>query len=141
MSNQASRHIDENEQIIRAFFERFTAADVAGALSYLADDVVWKAMGNEGGPPMSNEMDKQAIGQLIELVAKTFPRGMRLTPTGWTAQEDRVAVEMESYGEKANGTIYNNFYHFLFIVSRGKIFRIREYNDTLLVKTVFLDDH
>ena len=131
---------DTNKQIVAAFFERFSAGDTSGALELLDDAVVWRAMGREGGLPMSGERDRQAIGALIEDVKAGFPDGMKLTPTGWTADGDRVALEMESYAVKANRTVYNNFYHFLAIVSDGRITAIREYLDTLHVKRVFIDD-
>lgn len=132
---------DANKRIVSQFFERFSAGDTSGALELLDKDVVWRAMGREGGLPLSGERDKQGVAGLIEDVKAGFPSGMRLTPTGWTCDGDRVAIEMESYAEKANGTIYNNFYHFLVIVTDGKITSIREYFDTLHVKQVFLDDN
>ena len=131
---------EKNKQIVGQFFERFSAADVAGALDLVDAAVVWRAMGREGRLPMSGEMDRQAIGGLIENVKAAFPDGMKLTPTGWTAEGDRVAVEIESYAVKTNGTVYNNFYHFMVIVSDGRITAIREYLDTLHVKKVFIDD-
>ena len=132
--------LDQNKQIVGKFFERFSVADVAGTLELLDDAASWRAMGREGGLPMSGEMDKQGIARLIESVKASFPDGMKLTPTGWTAEGDRVALEMESYGMKSSGTVYNNCYHFLVTVSSGKITTIREYLDTLHVKQVFIDD-
>lgn len=131
---------EQNKQIVDNFFEKFSAADVVGALELLDDAVIWRAMGREGGLPMSGEMDKQMIGGLIKNVKSAFPNGMRLTPTGWTAEGDRVALEMESYAVKSNGIVYNNFYHFLVILSNSKITSLREYLDTLHVKQVFIDN-
>ena len=133
--------LDNNKQVVAEFFERFSATDTAGALELLDDAVIWLAMGREGGLPMSGEMDKQGIAALIENVKEAFPDRMKLTPSGWTCEGDRVALEMESYGVKTTGTVYNNFYHFLVVVSGGKITAIREYLDTLHVKQVFIDDH
>ena len=131
---------EQNKQTIRDFFARFAAGDAPGALGLLDDAVVWRAMGREGGLPMSGEMDKEGIGELIGTVQGAFPQGMKLTPTGWTAEGDRVALEMESHGEKANGTIYNNHYHFLVTLCGGKITSLREYMDTYHAKLVFIDD-
>lgn len=131
---------EQHKQIVAEFFQRFSEADVPNALEFLNDSVVWKAMGREGDLPLSGERNKEAIGGLIEDVKAAFPMGIQLTPTGWTCEGNRVAVEMESYAEKPNGTIYNNFYHFLLIVVDGKITLIKEYFDTLHVKEVFLDD-
>ena len=71
---------EKNKQIVGQFFERFSAADVAGALDLVDAAVVWRAMGREGGLPMSGEMDRQVIGGLIENVKAAFPEGMKLTP-------------------------------------------------------------
>ena len=89
---------------------------------------------------MSGEMDKEAIGGLIDTVKQAIPGGMKLTPTGWTAEGDRVALEMESYGEMSNGKVYNNHYHFLVTLSANKITALREYMDTYQVKQVFIDN-
>lgn len=130
---------EENKKILAGFFERFSAADATGALELLDDSVIWHVMGREGELPMSGEMDKEAIGALIVAVKEAIPTGMKLTPTGWTAEGNRVAVEMESYGEMANGKVYNNFYHFLATVSNGRITVLREYMDTHQVKQLFID--
>ena len=132
---------ERNREIVSQFFERFCAADVAGALDLLSDSVIWKAMGREGGLPLSGERGKQGIGELIADVKVAFVEGIKLTPTGWTCEADRVAVEVESYAEKPNGIVYNNLYHFLVIVKDGKIETLKEYFDTLHVKQVFIDDN
>ena len=130
---------EDNQHIVANFFARFSAGDVPGALALLDDAAIWRAMGRAGGLPMSGEMDKQGIGNLITTISNAFPEKMKLTPTGWTAEGDRVALEMESYGEMADGRVYNNFYHFLIIVSEGKITALREYMDTYHVKQIFMD--
>ncbi|MEO1521946.1 MAG: nuclear transport factor 2 family protein [Cyanobacteria bacterium J06633_2] len=131
---------EETKKIVADFFEHFSAADVSSALDVLDDAVVWRVMGREGGLPMSGEMNKEAIGALIGSVKEAIPAGMKLTPTGWTVDGDRVALEMESYGEMSNGKVYNNFYHFLVIVSDGKIVTLREYMDIHQVKQLFIDN-
>jgi ketosteroid isomerase-like protein len=51
-----------------------------------------------------------------------------------------VAVETESYAELNNGRIYNNDYHFLFIVRDGKIHQVKEYLDTIHTNEVFFGE-
>jgi ketosteroid isomerase-like protein len=53
-----------------------------------------------------------------------------------TAEEDRVAVVVESYAEFAEQGIYNNLYHFLFRIVDGRITRIWVYYDTALANRV-----
>lgn len=45
---------------------------------------------------------------------------------------------MESYGENPDGSIYNNEYHMLFVVSDGKVQQVKEYLDTQHTFDVFL---
>jgi uncharacterized protein len=46
-------------------------------------------------------------------------------------------VETESYAKLKNGRVYNNLYHFLFIVRDGKIHQVKEYLDTVHTHEVF----
>ena len=129
----------QNKQTVLDFFERFSAGDATNALTYLGEDVIWQSMGIKGDPPVSGKMDKNGIADLIKMVKTAIPKGLELTPVGWTAEGDRVAAEFISYGELTNGRIYNNPYHFLFQFSEGKIVYIKEYMDTLHVKSIFVD--
>jgi hypothetical protein len=54
-----------------------------------------------------------------------------------TAEDDRVSVEAESYGEITNGKTYENIYHFMFVIRDGKVAAIREYMDTEHVTATF----
>lgn len=131
---------EQNKAIVGQFFERFSAADVPGALELLDDGAVWHVMGREGGLPLSGEMDKRGVGELIRSVKEAIPEGLQLTPTGWTAEGQRVAVEMDSYGALTNGKVYRNRYHFLAIVAEEKITQLKEYMDTYHAKLVFVDE-
>lgn len=130
----------QSKETVQSFFERFSETDVDGALALLDADVFWQAMGLNSNPPVDTRMDRDGIAELIKKMRERMPDGLRLTPTGWTVEGDRVAMEMESYGTKANGTVYNNFYHFLVTLKDGKITAIREYMDTLHLKQVLIDD-
>jgi ketosteroid isomerase-like protein len=61
---------------------------------------------------------------------------MRLGPM--TAEGDRVAAEVESYGENPDGSIYNNQYHFVFVIRDSKLVEVKEYLDTQHTFAVFL---
>ncbi|WP_111707112.1 nuclear transport factor 2 family protein [Lutibacter citreus] len=130
---------EENKQLVREFWESFTAADIEKAFTYLDDNVVWRSMGVEGELPVSGEMDKNGIGELIKNVKVAIPKGLELKMLGFTAEDNRVANEVESYGELTNGKIYKNLYHFFIEISNGKIIKIKEYMDTIHVKKIFVD--
>ncbi|MBK1792070.1 nuclear transport factor 2 family protein [Persicirhabdus sediminis] len=130
----------EAKQIVIDFFQHFCATNVDAALELLSEDVIWRVMGIEAKPPVTGSMDKAAVGQLILTVKQAIPAGLQLTPTGWTIEGDRIAVEMESYGKMTNQKIYNNHYHFLIKLSGDKIHEIKEYMDTYHCKLCFLQD-
>jgi len=69
-----------------------------------------------------------------------FPNGFKVTIKSMTAEEDRVAVEAESYGETPAGKVYNQTYHYLFIVRDGKISVQHEYLDKWHLKERMVDD-
>jgi ketosteroid isomerase-like protein len=50
---------------------------------------------------------------------------------GLTAEEDRVAMEAESWQPNPNGRLYNQLYHYLFRVKDDQIVLYKEYQDTL----------
>lgn len=130
---------EDKKNTIRKFFDGFGSNDVAAALSCLDDSVTWRVMGREGGLPMSGEMDKDGITGLMGVVADNLKNGLKLNYKEWTIDGDRVAVEMESHGEKLDGTPYNNHYHFIVVFADGKIRVLREYGDTYHVWRVFID--
>ncbi len=56
--------------------------------------------------------------------------GLKITPTAWICDGERVAVEADSHMKLQDGREYRNQYHFSIQLRDGKICRIREYMDT-----------
>jgi uncharacterized protein len=48
---------------------------------------------------------------------------------GITAEGDRVAVEVEGRSHTVDGKLYNNFYHFLFVLRGGQVISAMEYTN------------
>ncbi len=128
-----------HKQLVSRFFASFTESDIDGVLSLLDDDVRWRMMGQQGGLPISGEMDKQGIKDLMISVKELMVGQLMMTTKAWTIDDNRVAVEVESLGELKNGKRYNNLYHYLIIVKDGRIETIKEYADTDQVRRVFFD--
>ena len=128
---------DKNKALITEFMTVFSAGDVEGIMSYLADDATWWVAGRM--PGISGTRTKDEFRQLLTGLADTTATGaIRLTPLAFTAEGERVAVETESYSELKNGRIYNNLYHFVFVVRDGKIHAVKEFLDTEHTTAVFL---
>ena len=128
-----------NKQLVSDFFTRFVESDIDGLLSLLHDDVNWRMMGQQGGLPISGEMDKNGIVDLMKSVRELVIDRLNMTTSDWTIENNRVAVEVESLADLKNGKRYNNLYHYLFIISDNKIETIKEYADTDQVRRVFFD--
>jgi ketosteroid isomerase-like protein len=120
--------VEENKKIIAKFLEDLSSGNGAAVLGTLADSATWWVAGNF---PLSGTKTKAQFAELVGSLGSNIEGGLRVTPTGITAEGDRVAVEAESYARMKNGKIYQNNYHFLFIVRDGKIQQVKEYLDTM----------
>lgn len=129
--------LEKNKQIATEFFVRFSANDIAGALDTLADDATWWLPGKPGHVPVAGTLSKEQIAQVFYRMAAQLTNGLTMTVKSLIAEDDRVALEVESYGELTNGRIYNQEYHTLMTVRDGKISTIREYLDTQHVLTIW----
>jgi ketosteroid isomerase-like protein len=130
---------EANKQVVLSFFENFSAGKFDAALALMADTAIWWVAGNPDKFVQAGTKTKAQFAELVQGIGTAMPKGLRVIPKGLTAEGNRVAVEAESYGETANGKIYNNRYHFLFEVRGSKIQAVREYLDTMHAKEVLVD--
>jgi hypothetical protein len=134
----ASDTATANKQLVTEFHEVFSTGDVDRILSYMAPEATWWVAGNI---PLSGTYDVDGMRELFSGVGGGVEGGaIKLTPKAMTAEGERVAVETESYAKLNNGRIYNNDYHFLFIVRDGKIHAVKEYLDTIHTNEVFFGE-
>ena len=135
MTVETTTDIEANKKLVMEFHEVFSTGDVDKILSYMAPTATWWVAGTL---ELSGTYDVDGMRELFSGVASGVKGGaIRLTPNGVTAEGERVAVETESYAELNNGRVYNNLYHFLFIVRDGKIHEVKEYLDTVHTHEVF----
>ncbi|HZP44227.1 MAG TPA: nuclear transport factor 2 family protein [Candidatus Binataceae bacterium] len=120
--------VEDNKKIVLGFFENFASGNAVAAMNALADNATWWVAGNFA---LSGTKTKSQFAELGATLASKIDGALRLTPTGVTAEGDRVAVEAESFAKMKNGKTYQNKYHFLFTVRDGKIQAVKEYLDTM----------
>jgi ketosteroid isomerase-like protein len=130
---------EANKRVVLNFFAQFSAGKLDAALALMADTATWWVAGKPETFALAGTKTKAQFAELLQGLGTAMPKGLHVTPKGFTAEDDRVAVEAESYGETAGGKIYNNQYHFLFEVRDSKIQAVREYLDTLHAKEVLVD--
>jgi ketosteroid isomerase-like protein len=126
----SSMSIEQNKTLASGFFARFSANDIPGALDAMSDDVTWWIAGKPESSSAAGVHDKKYMGRLFYNMVGQLKDGLRMTVKSLIAEGDKVALEIESYGELQNGPIYNNEYHVLMTIRDGKICEVREYLDT-----------
>ena len=127
--------IEANKGLVLGLFENLSAGKIGAVLDAMTDTATWWVAGNF---ELSGTKTKAEFGELLKGVTSAMPNGLKITPKVVTAEGDRVSVEAESYGEMANGKVYNNQYHFMIEVSDGKVQAVREYLDTIHAKEILV---
>jgi len=123
-------HTEDNKKLVSQFFDCFNFNDVEGALSKMTDDATWWIAGKPGALPAAGEHSKEQIARVFYNMVGALKNGLKMTVKSMIAEGDRVAVEIEGYGELKNGRVYNNEYHPVITIRDGKISEVREYLDT-----------
>lgn len=124
---------ERNKQLARAFFDALDRCDIPAIVDAYAEDGTVTTMGRT---LISGTFTKAQIQEAAKGVLTVFPEGLRFKIHHLTAEEDRVAVEAESYGKHVSGKIYNNHYHFFMQWRDGKLLRLKEYMDTELITEI-----
>ncbi len=122
---------EDNKKIVLGFFENLSSGKADAMLAMMADNATWTVMGKPDKFALGGTKTKAQFAELLKGIGSAMPKGLRVTPKALTAEGDRVSMEAESYGEHANGKIYNNLYHFLVECENGKVTAVREYLDTM----------
>ena len=147
--------LEANKQVVQAYIDAFNDRDVARVDALLADDFEWRtAIAGEGETELRAYQSAELQGrpavfpllrdktETIEMLEPVFATddAHRFTYriVRMTAEDDRVAVEMEVDARSPlNERHYRNVYNNLMRVRDGRIFHYTEYQDTLHVFDVF----
>jgi len=121
---------EQNKRLAAELFARFTASDIDGVLALMTDDVTWRIPGKPELTPAAGVYDKERLRRLFKRMLAQLNDGLRMTVLGSLAEDDRLAVEVESSGDLRNGRQYRQQYLFLITFRDGKIASVREYLDT-----------
>jgi uncharacterized protein len=114
-----------NHQLVRDFF----AALSGGSLSsrFFTDDMTaWTTT--------SGTSPKERYLAGVRILQSLFPGGLTYTVDALTAEEDRVAAEVQSRGTLVNGASFHNTYVFTFRIRDGRIASLAEHFDPQIVR-------
>jgi len=133
--------IEQNKAVAAELFTRLTASDIAGALDTMTEDATWVILGKPASFPSAGLYTKARLSRLFPTMLSQLKNGLKMSVKSSIAEGNKVALEVESYGELTNGRLYNQEYHFLMEFRDGKISVIREYLDTQHAYAVWFQPH
>jgi uncharacterized protein len=129
----------ETKAVVRAYYDAVAGGRRDEALALFAGDATWWIAGDPERFALAGLRGLAEHQRLLrERVVPRLPHGVEITITGLTAEGDRVAVEMENRALTADGRVYANRFHLLFVVRDGAIHEVREHLDTQLAAEVLL---
>jgi hypothetical protein len=121
-----------NKEIVRHYFAAVDRGEMDTIVALLDDHVVFWVPPSlpDGVEFRGKEMVLKLFRESVSLYEPTA--GLHVEIKSITADEDRVAVELVIRSKSAaDGSDYENWYHFLFRLHAGRIVEIREHLDSL----------
>jgi len=130
---------EANKQVVKKLFAELAAGNLDGFFACLTSDATWRVMGKPDKFALAGKRNMAEMRTLLAGVAEAVKTPLTVTPTGFTCEGDRVAVEATSHADLKNGRAYRNDYHFVFEFRDGKIATVREHMDTMHAKEILVD--
>ena len=127
---------DQNKKITKEFFEALSNGSDKYLDFYTDESIIWTA----GNNAIGGTRTKKEVVSFAQNILSAFPTGITFNIKGMTAEDERVAVEINGEAMHASGATYNNQYHFLLIIKDGKILELKEYMDTQLAAKILLGE-
>jgi ketosteroid isomerase-like protein len=129
--------IQDNKQTVREYLAHFKRAAVPDLMEAMSDDATWWILGKPHLFAGAGTKSKADMERIWRGLFRHMKDGLEMTVIGMVAEGDKVAAEIRSHAGLADGRVYENQYHMLFIVRQGKIVEVKEYADTLLIASMF----
>jgi ketosteroid isomerase-like protein len=115
----------ENKAIAIRLVKALSEGDNDALRSMVAEDCKWWVI----GLPRDRTLSREQMIRGNKLLGGILPNGFNMSVLEITAEDDRVAVEVEGRAYTSENTLYNNFYHFLFVFRDGKVISGKEYTN------------
>lgn len=124
---------EANKAVVRKFIEALGKGDAEGLAAVITKDIEAICTGTSLMAMTRRYDDVLGAGAFLKMATKS---GIAFQEISMTAEADRVAAEFAGKATLMNGQAYDNEYFFLFSVRDGKIYRMKEYMDSLMVERV-----
>jgi ketosteroid isomerase-like protein len=118
---------EHNKELIRRFFAALSSGDLLDDL--LTDDVtVWTTTSGFIVPAKARYQGG------VKLLQSLFPGGLAYRVVSLTAEDDRVAAEVQARGTLTSGDVYENSYVYIFRIREMRIASLAEHFNPLIVQ-------
>ena len=112
-------------QLVRDFFAAMSTGSLSNQL-FTDDMSAWTTT--------SGKSPKEKYMAGVRILQSLFPAGLSYTIDSLTAEEYRVAAEVQSRGTLANGEPFHNVYVFMFRIRDGRIASVAEHFNPQIVR-------
>ncbi|MDB6062242.1 MAG: hypothetical protein JWM78_2345 [Verrucomicrobiaceae bacterium] len=128
--------ISEHKKIVEEYVAAMGRDDADALANLLSDDFIFHSKVKK--PQwLAFSSNKQQLIDSLGMLSTQLKAPLTMTLHSMVAEDDKVAAEVESYGEMKDGRIYNNAYHIVFVFTNDKISAIREYSCSFTANEVF----
>ena len=128
-SSATPAEAERNRALVLRLMAALDRCEVDTIRALIAVDAVWHVTG-------IGSMDRETlIAQLEQMLGAAKVAETTILAT--TAEGERVAVESRGNFEFADGRVYRNHYHHIFVVRDGHVVAVREYLDLRETERVF----
>lgn len=128
--------LQDNKTIVAKFIEAMRVSDTDKLASLIAEGFSWWIIGKPEYLATAGEHDSEYFLGFFQ-GGSLFPDRPEFTVTSMIAEGNKVAAEAEFKAKTSTGVMYENSYHFLFVLEHGKVKRMKEYMDTFHAKVTF----
>ena len=97
---------DQNKKITKEFFEALSNGSDKYLDFYTDESIIWTA----GNNAMGGTRTKEEVVSFAQNILSAFPTGITFNIKGMTAEDEKVAVEINGEAMHASGATYNNQY-------------------------------
>jgi hypothetical protein len=129
--------IEDNKQTVRDFLAHFRDAAISDLMEAMSEDATWWILGKPHLFPGAGTKSKADMERIWSGLFAHMKNGLEMTVVDMVAEGDKVAAEIRSHADLIDDRVYENQYHMLFTLRRGKIVEVKEYADTLLIASMF----
>jgi len=128
----------DNERLVVDFFTTLSTGDLERVREFFHEEATWQAMVKDIPGVGVHRGKKGIVDEFLKPIRGMFaPGDPKVALTSIASKGALVVAESRGYGHVADGRPYDNQYCWALEIKDGKIFRLREYMDSLYISKLF----